>query len=381
MTKVEGVICNDNYKLEKKEYLLKQGKNTMNEFETGEKKTDEDTNKSLTEEELSNPEKLKNYINKKNQKFLETFELLNMIGSGSEACAYKVNIKRKNYTIISKMIRKEKRGAKDKEEIKISQKLKNKYIINTFFGSTVVKDELDCIMMEYARYGNLRDFQKNILKRTILSESLLCYIAYHVLNGLKYMHMSKIAHFDIKPQNIVIDEFLNIKIIDFSVALDYKEIKGNKIKLPFRGTNFYIPPEAIKSKTINVKDLNKIDLYSLGVILYNFAFGCYPFDLSSEDSKDYDKIYNKIMKEWEVKDENHIYSTHFIDFLKKILKKNIGERMSLNEACNHYWIKGANLLMNEKEKIYNVCNFLSYLITDNIISFNAYIKNESKFLL
>ena len=55
--------------------------------------------------------------------------------------------------------------------------------------------------------------------------------------------------------------------------------------------------------------------------------------------------------------------------------------MSLNEACNHYWIKGANLLMNEKEKIYNVCNFLSYLITDNIISFNAYIKNESKFFL
>ena len=379
MNKVEGAICNVNYKHEKKENLLKQEKKNVDDFEITEKKTDEEINKSLTEEELSNPEKLKNYINKKNPKFFEAFELLNMIGSGSEACAYKVNIKRKNYTIISKMIRKEKRGAKDKEEIKISQKLKNKYIINTFFGSTVVKDELDCIMMEYARYGNLRDFQKNILKRTILSESLLCYIAYHVLNGLKYMHMCKIVHFDIKPQNIVIDEFLNIKIIDFSVALDYKEIKGNKIKLPFRGTNFYIPPEVIKSKTINVKDLNKIDLYSLGVILYNFAFGCYPFDLSSEDSKDYDKIYNKIMKEWEVKDENHLYSTHFIDFLKKILKKNIGERMSLNEACNHYWIKGANLLMNEKEKIYNACNFLSYLITDNIISFNAYIKNEENF--
>ena len=381
MIKVLGAICNDNYKHEKKEYLLKQGYNNLDEFETGEKKTDEEANKSLTEEELSNPEKLKNYINKKNPKFLEEFELLNMIGSGSEACAYKVNIKKKNFAIISKMIRKEKKEAKDKEEIKISQKLKNKYIINTFFGSTIVKDELDCIMMEYARYGNLRDFQKNILKRTILSESLLCYIAYHVLNGLKYMHMNKIAHFDIKPQNIVIDEFLNIKIIDFSVALNYKEIKGNKIKLPFRGTNFYIPPEVIKSKTINVKELNKIDLYSLGVILYNFAFGCFPFDLSSEDSKDYDIIYNKIMKEWEVKDENHIYSTHFIDFLKKILEKNNDKRMSLNEACNHYWIKGANLLMNEKEKIYNVCNFLSYLITDNIISFNAYIKNESKFFL
>ena len=379
MNKVEHVICNDNYKHEKQENLVKQGKKNVDEFEIAEKKTDEEINKSLTEEELSSPEKLKNYINKKNTKFLEAFELLNMIGSGSEACAYKINIKKKNFAIISKMIRKEKRGAKNNEEIKISQKLKNKYVINTFFGSIVVKNELDCIMMEYARFGNLRNFQKNILKKNILSESLLCYIAYHVLNGLKYMHMCKIAHFDIKPQNIVMDEFLNIKIIDFSVALDYKEIKGNKIKLPFRGTNFYIPPEVIKSKTINVKELNKIDLYSLGVILYNFAFGCFPFDLSSEDFKDYDIIYNKIMKEWEIKDKNHIYSIHFIDFLKKILEKNIDERISLNEACNHYWIKGANLLMEEQEKIYNACNFLSYLITDNIISFNAYIKNEQNY--
>jgi hypothetical protein len=95
MIKVLGAICNDNYKHEKKEYLLKQGDNNLDEFETGEKKTDEEANKSLTEEELSNPEKLKNYINKKNPKFLEAFELLNMIGSGSEACAYKVNIKKK----------------------------------------------------------------------------------------------------------------------------------------------------------------------------------------------------------------------------------------------------------------------------------------------
>ena len=45
-------------------------------------------------------------------------------------------------------------------------------------------------------------------------------------------------------------------------------------------------PEVIKSETIKLKDINKIDLFSLGVILYRFAFCCYPFDLNHEDSND-----------------------------------------------------------------------------------------------
>ena len=53
-------------------------------------------------------------------------------------------------------------------------------------------------------------------------------------------------------------------------------------------------PEVIESKIINKNDLNKIDLYSFGVTLYNLAFGSYPFGLNREDSKDYDRIYYKI---------------------------------------------------------------------------------------
>ena len=229
--------------------------------------------------------------------------------------------------------------------------------------------------MEYSKYGNLRDFQKKILKRNRLSESILCYIAYQILNGLKYMHMNKIAHFDLKPQNLIIDEMINIKIIDFSVSINYKNINSKTIELPFRGTNFYIPPEVINNETINVNDLNKIDLYSLGVILYNLAFGNYPYDLSYEDSKDYDKIYKKVMKEWDIKEQND-FSSYFIDFLKKLLDNNINKRININDAFNHYWIKGADILFDEKEKIFNVNSFLILLITDHIKRFNDYIKKE-----
>ena len=358
----------------------KKYKETIDDFEIGEKKTNEKINKTIEEETFKNIEKLNEYIKIKNPKFLEDFELLNLLGTGSESYVYKAQITKKNNNLITaKMIKRVKGELININEINISKKLKNINIINTYGGSPVIKDELDCIMMEYAKYGNLRDFQKNILKRNTLSESLICFIAVQILKGLKYIHMCKVIHFDIKPQNIVIDDFLNVKIIDFSVAMDYGKINDkNTIKLPFRGTNFYIPPEVIKRKTINLKDLNKIDLYSLGVILYNLAFGSYPFNLSYEDSKDYNKIYDKIMKEqWEIKKEKHSYSVHFIDFLKKLLEKDIDKRINIYEAFNHYWIKGGDILFNEKEKLYNAGSFLADLITDHIYSFNIYMEKEN----
>ena len=261
-------------------------------------------------------------------------------------------------------------------ELSISNKFKHKNIIMFYGFYEIKKNELECIVMEYAKFGNLRDFQKNVLKRNEISEQLLCYLAFHILNGLNHCHKCKVTHFDIKPQNIIINEFLEVKLIDFSVSVNYSLIKSKKIKLPFRGTNFYIAPEVIKSKTVNVKDLNKIDLYSFGVILYSLAFGNYPYGLNSEDSKDYDKIYYKIQNnKLEFKNDDNYFSKYFIDFLEKLLEKDINKRININQALNHYWIKGGNILNEEKEKTFNTANFLINLITDHYMNFDNYIKN------
>ena len=341
------------------------------------KSTEQDTNKSLTDYDISKPEELSNYFKEMNIKVLEDFELQELIGKGSESYVYKALYKKNKRTVACKIIQRE-NGKINKNENNISKKLINKNIITTYDTKILEKGELDIIMMEYTKY-NLKNFQFKVLKIKYLSETLLCYLAYQLLNGLKYMHLCKICHFDLKPLNIIIDKFLNIKIIDFSVSLDYSRIKSKKIKLPFRGTNFYIPPEVINNETINVKDLNKIDLYSLGVILYNLAFGKYPYDLTSEDSKDYDKIYEKVKKEWKIEDKDHYYSSHFIDFLQKLLQKDINKRININEALNHYWIKGYEILFEEKEKTYNVNQFLIYLMTDYYKTYNDYINKKKNF--
>ena len=331
-------------------------------------------NKKINKEDASTTQKCIELLLKYFPKILDIYEIKECIGSGSESLVYKIIHKITNKSYALKLIFNNKKENRNIIEFNILNRLKHRNII-LFYGVVEVKNgQLDCVIMEYAKFGNLRDFQKNILKKQYFSEQLLCFLAYQILNGLNHCHKCKVAHLDLKPQNIIIDEFLNVKIIDFSVSIDYNRIKTNIIKLPFRGTNFYIAPEVIESKIINVKDLNKVDLYSFGVILYNLAFGQYPYNLNSEDSKNYDKILYKIQNnQLEFNDCEKYYSKYFIDFLKKLLEKDIKKRIDIKLALNHYWIIGGNILLDDRENTYNSSCFLINIITDHCLNFCKFI--------
>ena len=287
------------------------------------------------------------------------FEIMDTIGNGRNSMTCKFSSNR-NVKIdklnITKML---------------TEKIKNHYIFDpcAYFGI----DKNEC------NKGTLKEFIKNILKRDTISESLLCFISYQILNGLKYIHERKIAHLDLKPKNIVIGDYLTVKLIDFSICLDYSKIETNIIKLPFRGTSFYMSPEILSHKTLDVKDLNKVDLYSLGVIIFNLAFGSYPYGLTDEDievNQEYSKILNKIEnKNLEIDNEDNYFSSYFIDFLKSLLEKNISKRININKALDHYWIKGAKILIDEKENLFNSKKFLDNLINNSLINFNHYMNN------
>ena len=331
-------------------------------------------NAIINKNDISCNENLIKILKKENPKILDDYEIKENIGSGSESVVYKAIHKKSKRIIVLKFILIGENKSRNYTEFNIIRKIKHKNIICFYGLQEIKKNELDCIVMEYAKFGNIRDFQKNILKKKDLSEQILCFFACQILDGLKHCHKCKIAHFDIKPQNIIIDDYLNAKLIDFSVSLDYSKTNSNRITLPFRGTNFYMAPEVIKRKKINVKDLNKVDLYSLGVVLYHLAFYSYPYDLNSEDANDYDRISNKIENNTlTFNDEDNCYSKHFIDFVTQLLQKDIDKRMNINEALNHYWIKAGDLLFNEKEKTYNAGCFLINLITDHIRSYDMYI--------
>ena len=346
---------------------------------------------------------LYNYLkNRKCSQFLEDFELLDYISSGCSGVVYK-GCNRKNLDdpvclkfLLNKLDseEREKQFNKDKkddnienkqnnapilEEIKIQQKFHHKNIAK-YYDYCDLKD-YGCIIMELAEYGDLNYIQKKLIQQNCLSETFLAYITKQILDGLFYIHKLKIIHMDIKPHNILINKNLEIKITDFSVSLSYEKTKNSeKIKLPLTGTNPFMSPEVLNKEQIDIEDASKIDMFSLGIMLYHLAFEGFPYDLNINVNKNFRQAYEKIKyKNLEFpknKSKSGKYSYLFIKFLKNLLDNNIKNRISVFDALDEPWIKATNLIYQEKEKS-DIQKFLMNITTDNIRTFNVYINGNN----
>ena len=316
--------------------------------------------------------------------FYQNFELIKYVNSGSSGIVYEGESKNNNKKktalkfIMGKIIE-EKRdkninNQKLLKEYNFQEKLHHINIAG-LYGLYPIKN-CSCIAMEYAKYGDLDYFQKKLIKKKYLSETLIAYITFQILEGLKYCHQCKIIHMDIKQQNILIDENLIIKLADFSVSQSYELYKeGSKYNLPLAGTSLYMSPEVLGKYEIDIEDCNKVDMFSLGTLLYNCAFGQFPYQLQFSDRNNCKLIYAKIRGEMLVFPNNKSYSALFKNFLRNLLNKNIKNRYSIKDAMDDPWIKVSKLIFKEKEKINDLEKFLISIVTDNIKSFNDYIKN------
>lgn len=324
---------------------------------------------------------VKEIFSKKNPRFLENFEFMESIKAGSAGAVlkakYKNNKNQEKFVackIMPKMIKEKtkKNIARAHKEVLIHRRFHHKNIPE-IYGYHPVGDDYSCMVIEFNRYGDLDTFKRNVIKRACLTESLICYLAGGILDALFYLNKKKIIHMDIKQQNILIDDFLNIKLTDYSVSIDYSK-EQNYIELPMVGTCFYMSPEVLERRRIPINEASKIDIYSFGVLLYLLAFNDYPYDLEKINCDDYRGMHNNIIqKDIEFpKDTGH--SDMFKNFVKQCLNKDIKKRYNIYQAMNDPWMKGYQLIINEKEYLYNAGKFMIQLLVDNIKPFNDYIK-------
>merc|ERR1712194_868670 len=108
------------------------------------------------------------------------------------------------------------------------------------------------------------------------------YLSTHSVDGAR----AGIIHYDLKPGNILFDEYGDAKITDFGLS---KIIEGadpaDSMELTSQGagTYWYLPPECFLLDQ-NVRISNKVDVWSIGVIYFQMLFGRRPFgDGQSQD--------------------------------------------------------------------------------------------------
>ena len=164
-------------------------------------------------------------------------------------------------------------------------------------------------------------------------EKIIKTVSVQLLLGLKTLHQNGIIHCNLKPSNIIIDEFGNVKICDFKKALNtntmtMQEIKKNKTAM----TPCYTAPELFNENGIYTF---KTDLWALGCIMYEMAIGQVPFF-----EERVNKLIMKILKE-EInfnKKQFNQYSMEFMDVLRKLLEKDPDKRPCWGEIENYpFW--------------------------------------------
>jgi serine/threonine protein kinase len=181
--------------------------------------------------------------------------------------------------------------------------------------------------------NQIQDLWDFITNHGPLDEDLARKIFSQVVQTIHEITKAGVVHRDIKDENILIDtQNHQIKIIDFgsgAIITTDAEINNNihatSSFIDYHGTRICAPPEYFTKRCYKADGIN---VWSLGILLYNMATGDVPFKSDRQIKK------AKIQFE-----ENLQLSEELIDLIKQCLTVSTLDRITLNGIAEHCWLK------------------------------------------
>ena len=138
----------------------------------------------------------------------------------------------------------------------------------------IVTENLVWLVLEYCPGDELYNY---LLHHGPLPVPKVQRIFTQLVGAVAYVHKKSCVHRDLKLENILLDKYGNVKLCDFGFTREY-ENKLNCLQT-FCGTICYAAPEMLKGEKYSGE---KVDVWSLGVILYALLVGELPFDEDHE---------------------------------------------------------------------------------------------------
>lgn len=209
--------------------------------------------------------------------FFEIFAVKGILGEGATAKVYRVLNRADNTEYACKRFKKSSINSEQiresfLNEIEILRKLRgNRNIMN--LKAVFESENSIYLLTELCEGGRVIQRERKYSERDVIG------IAASLLDVLKFIKLHKVLHRDIKPANILLkyaDKPLaenTIKMVDFGLSMFEN---AETVLFPHCGTLGYLPPEAL-IKNASFRPSYSLDLYGVGIILYNALTGTKAF--------------------------------------------------------------------------------------------------------
>jgi DNA-binding response OmpR family regulator len=251
--------------------------------------------------------------------FASRYKILSLLGKGGDSTVYRATDNSTNNDVALKILK-----VKTEEDVFSGQFERETTQLAKLDHSNIVKlldhgchEGVFYVVTEFIDGQSLGD----IIKQSPLMEESAVDLGLEIADALSYMNSSGIVHRDIKPDNILISDEGEVKIVDFGLSRE-EDQQTVSIKGEMFGTPQYLAPEYIDGKKLTVKT----DIYSLGVTLFYMVSGVLPFQagtpmaLLSKQLNEQPPMLNKISSG---------ISEEFADIVNAMLAKDPEARISI----------------------------------------------------
>lgn len=229
-------------------------------------------------------------------------------------------------TVAKASIKNEKTKTKLLLEIKIHKLLKHPNIVN--FVDCFEDDVNVYILLEICPNQLLMELLKT--RKRVLEPEVRFFMV-QIVGAIKYLHLRRVIHRDLKLGNIFFDPDMNLKIGDFGLALVLPSTDSRKYTIC--GTPNYIAPEVLGGKAVGHSF--EVDIWAIGIMMYALLVGKPPFQ-----AKDVQVIYERIKKtEYSFPPDKPILDDAKV-LIKDLLSLNPLNRPTVNEILSYDWFKG-----------------------------------------
>ena len=234
------------------------------------------------------------------------------------------------------------------------EKLKGNNIVKIYkiLEEKIDKKDYILVIMERAAIKDLKtminalhdnNFFKLINKPffELIGNNFVRYFTKQIIKGLELLDRNDLVHFDIKPENILIQSGLKLKITDFSFLMNLQEykMKSKNIVIP-GGTPGYITPEFFKKAEIDEDTAKKQDYFALGATLFllKIGFQMLEYKKNSDDQLTEDRIIDLLQRDICLIRSYSLFDKEFVDFLCSLIHYVPEERPNFEEIFRNKWL-------------------------------------------